>query len=157
MIDDVAVATLMQANPAIEHLNLYANSHLSDLPFTQPLKCTSLRFLDCTGLNSPGLTDSTLLALGAHCPCLEHLVLSWVTKVTDQGASAVALGCPLSLFSLHGNRNISESTLMALERGCAETLSALDVRGCIGIPDGCREEDVLKRRFPLLQVFIIHT
>ncbi len=160
LLDDVALGTLVRANPNLERLVLYADSRLSDEPIARHLapSCRSLRHLDCTGLNSPGISDDSLEALAAHCARLEHLILSWCTRITDHGACAVARRCPLSVLSVHGVLGVGEPLLSALEAGCASTLVALDVRGCVGIsPPAAREPAALVARLPRLETFMLHS
>ena len=80
--------------------------------------------------------------------------MSWVTRVTDIGACAVARGCPLHTLSLHGLKSVGEPSMSALVEHCAATLVALDVRGCVRIEG--RTPEALVRVLPRLTTFVIH-
>ena len=112
--------------------------------------------LDCTGLRQ--LSDASLEALGAGCPALCVLMLTWVVQVTDRGVCAIARGCPhLVTVSLHGIKGVGEASLDALAAGCAASLIELDVRGCIGIPESIRTPECLVQRWPWLRKFALAT
>lgn len=154
LVDDVALGAVVQANPRLATLRLYAASQYSDAPLVMlAQRCARLAVLDCTGLNL--LTDGALTALGAGCPALRQLTLSWVTRLTDVGVCAVAAACPLELLSLHGLRNVGEPSLRALAEHRTRSLTALDVRGCIGMPR--RSPAELLEKLPRLCTFILHT
>jgi hypothetical protein len=155
LVDDVAVTAIAQASRQLASLRLYADSQLGDPPILAVAKASggALTLLDCTGLNA--LTDAAVCALAEHCPRLRHLVLSWVLRLTNSSIAAVAERCPLELLSLHGLRGVTTAALDALAQHRADTLTALDVRGCTAM--GSPTPTELRARLPRLDTFIIHT
>ena len=156
LVSDTALAAVVQANTMLVELRLYAASQYGDAPLVSlATHCRELRCLDCTGLSQ--LTDAALHALGCGCHALEEILLSWVTKVTDDGVLSLARGCPgLTTLSLHGIKGVGLAALDALAEHCAETLVALDVRGCIAL-EGTRTPEQLIQRLPKLVEFVLHT
>jgi hypothetical protein len=155
LVDDVAVTAIAQANRQLASLRLYADSQLGDPPIIAVAKASgsALTLLDCTGLNK--LTDAAVCALAEHCSRLNHLVLSWVLRLTDLSVATLAARCPLQLLSLHGIRGVTTAALDALVQHRAHTLTALDVRGCTAM--GSPTPTDLRARLPRLNTFIIHT
>lgn len=152
-VDDTAVAAVVQANPTLCELRLFAVSQCGDQPLlTVAQYCRRMQTLDLTGLSK--LTDAALVALGSDCRELHTLLLSWATAITDVGVCAVARGCPLACLSLHGLRHVREAALEALATHCAQTLTAIDVRGCLHLERPTQEE--LRRLLPRLTTFVLH-
>lgn len=154
LLDDIAAAAIMQGNPRLVSVTLYANGQLSEAPILSLARAAraSLTQLDFTGLND--LADAPLLALGAVASALHSLSISWCLGVTDVGVAAIAAGCPLEVLSLHGIRGLTAAALDALVAHRAASLVALDVRGCIGM--GCPQPASLRARLPRVHTFVIH-
>uniref|UniRef100_A0A7S4FCU9 F-box/LRR-repeat protein 15-like leucin rich repeat domain-containing protein n=1 Tax=Chrysotila carterae TaxID=13221 RepID=A0A7S4FCU9_CHRCT len=154
LVADLGLSTILQANPHISELRLYADSQFTSAPITVAATvCSTLALVDLTGLSL--VDDAALVALGQSCKRLHEAILSWCTAIGDVGVCALACGCPLQRLSLHGSRLVSTASLDALESSCAATLRGLDVRGCTRIPE--REPCHLRRRFHRLTEFVIHT
>ena len=100
-----------------------------------------------------GACTISLRHLAAHCARLDHLILSWCTRITDRGACAVARRCPLSVLSVHGVLGVGEPLLSALEAGCASTIVALDVRGCKHLSR--REPEAIHEVLPRVTTFVL--
>lgn len=153
-IEDTAVAAVTQGNHALRELRLYAAPQFSNTPLlTLAEHCPQLQLLDCTGLRL--ITDTALVAVAQSCPQLHSLVLSWAVQITDEGVCAIARCCALRLLSVHGLRGITGTTVDTLADHCGLTLNALDVRGCLHVPEKTPEQ--LRERLPRLSVFVLHT
>ncbi|KAG1347564.1 putative Exocyst complex component EXO84B [Cocos nucifera] len=83
---------------------------------------------DCQNLSDQGLSCI------ARCKDLVSLNLTWCVRVTDLGVVAIAQGCrSLEFLSLFGIVGVTDTSLQALSEFCSNTLTTLDVNGCIGI------------------------
>ena len=155
-VDDTALAAIIQVNTGLCELRLFASSQYSDAPLlTLAAGCSNLRHLDCTGLRR--LTDAAVCAIASKCHELRTLLLSWVVELTDKAVIALSQGCPvLETLSLHGIKGVSDVGLAALAQHLSETITALDVRGCILLQDGDFWAEGLRAAFPKLQSMIIH-
>ena len=154
LVDDVALVAVLQANRHVEELRLFACSQYTDAPLLSLLGFGSarLRVLDCTGLSL--LSDAAVTALGACCPQLRELWLTWCKRVTDAGVCAVARGCPLELLSIHGLSTVGEESIAALAEGCHATLRAIDVRGCPRVNQRAPEQ--WATILPRVHEFLLH-
>ncbi|KAL6523759.1 hypothetical protein OROGR_017362 [Orobanche gracilis] len=100
------------------------------------LKCSSLRSLNLYALSS--LTDVAYEKISVLSD-LEFLVLCGAqckkcVRVTDQGAVATAQGCrSLEFLSLFGIVGVTDKSLEVLSSFCSNTVTTLDVNGCVGI------------------------
>ncbi len=153
LVDDVALSTVLQANPAVRELRLFASSQYTDAPLLAAASsCAGLAVLDVTGLGK--LTDGAAIAIGSGCRRLRELYLTWCKALTDAGVCAVARGCPLASLSVHGLDRIGPASLGAIVEHLAPTLVEIDVRGCVGIPN--KSPDELVAVLPKLRQFILH-
>lgn len=82
---------------------------------------------------------------------LRILGCGWVPRVGDLLAKALGESCSRSLesLSLHGNRDLTEEGFDALVQGLESNkkLRALDVRGCVGVPEARRSKEALRAAF----------
>ncbi|KAL2501560.1 F-box protein [Forsythia ovata] len=133
----------------LQSLNLYALSSFTDEAYRKISLLIHLRFLDLCGAQN--LSDDALSCI-AHCTELASLNLTWCVRVTDQGVIAIAEGCrSLEFLSLFGIVGVTDKSLEALSSFCSNTLTTLDVNGCIGIKR--RTHDELLQLFPKLKCF----
>jgi len=152
---DVAINEIIEGCTELEYFNLYANSQLSDDAFVNIDRLRNLTFFDACGFNK--LTDKTLLKLPLN--KLEYLNLSWCGEIEDAGACFVCENSPnLKLFSVHGNRNVTEEMIDSLKRGQQKQekpLEVLDIKGCLNVKT--TDFDALKELFPNLETIKFHT
>ncbi|CAN1800844.1 F-box protein At3g58530 [Linum perenne] len=82
---------------------------------------------------SQHLSDEGLSCI-AKCKKILSLNLTWCIRVTDVGVIAVAESfTSLEFLSLFGIIGVTDKCLEALSSCCSNTLTTLDVNGCIGI------------------------
>ncbi|CAL5420969.1 unnamed protein product [Camellia sinensis] len=116
-ITDGGLCQILLKCSAIQSLNLYALSSFTDEAYKKISILANLRFLDLCGSQN-----------------LASLNLTWCVRVTDEGVIAIAQGCiSLEFLSLFGIIGVTDKCLEALSRFCSNTLTTLDVNGCIGI------------------------
>ncbi|PIN07811.1 hypothetical protein CDL12_19630 [Handroanthus impetiginosus] len=134
-------------------LNLYALSSFTDAAYKKISLLVHLQFLDLCGAQN--LSDDGLSCI-AQCKNLTSLNLTWCVHITDQGVIAIAEGCrSLEFLSLFGIVGVTDKSLEALSSFCSNTITTLDVNGCIGIKRRSREE--LLQLFPKLKCFKVHS
>ncbi|KAE8674292.1 F-box protein [Hibiscus syriacus] len=137
----------------LQSLNLYALSSFTDEAYKKISVLSHLRFLDLCGAQN--LSDYGLTCI-AQCKKLSSLNLTWCIRVTDVGVIAIAEGCTsLEFLSLFGIIGVTDKCLEALSKSCANTITTLDVNGCIGIKR--RSRDDLLKLFPYLRCFKVHS
>nr|XP_010934275.1 F-box protein At3g58530 [Elaeis guineensis] len=137
----------------LQSLNLYALSSFTDKAYERIAYLSHLRFLDLCGAQN--LSDQGLSCI-ARCKDLVSLNLTWCVRVTDMGVMAIAQGCrSLEFLSLFGIVGVTDTSLQALSEFCSNTLTTLDVNGCIGIKRRSRGD--LLQLFPHLKCFKVHS
>ncbi|MBA0692931.1 hypothetical protein Goari_010452, partial [Gossypium aridum] len=115
----------------LQSLNLYALSSFTDEAYKKISVLSHLKFLDLCGAQN--LSDDGLSCI-AKCKKLVSLNLTWCVRVTDVGVIAIAESCTsLEFLSLFGIVGVTDKCLEALCMSCANTMTTLDVNGCIGI------------------------
>ncbi|KAK3156607.1 hypothetical protein QOZ80_2AG0109460 [Eleusine coracana subsp. coracana] len=130
-LTDDGLQEVLQKCSYLESLNLYALSSFTDKVYMGIGSLANLTFIDLCGAQN--LTDDGLSCI-SRCGGLTYLNLTWCVRVTDVGVIAIAQGChSLELLSL----------------------TTLDVNGCIGIKK--RSQDDLRKLFPLLSCFKVHS
>ncbi|XP_047334680.1 F-box protein At3g58530 [Impatiens glandulifera] len=138
---------------SLRSLNLYALSSFTDDSYKVLSSLTQLGFLDLCGAQN--LTDEGLLCI-AKCRNVVSLNLTWCVRITDEGVIAIGEGCPnLEFLSLFGIVGVTDKCLVALSLSCSNTLTTLDVNGCVGIKKRSRED--LLQLFPHLICFKVHS
>lgn len=138
---------------SLQNLNLHALSTLTDEAYKMISRLPHLRFLDLCGAQN--LTDDGLSCI-AMCKNLVSLNLTWCVQVSDVGVIAIAQGCrSLELLSLFGILGVSDRCLEVLSSCCSNTLTTLDVNGCINIKN--RSRDQLLKLFPNVICFKVHS
>jgi len=153
MLFDDGLVEVLDACREIEELYLYACPNFTDTSFTTLNKLSKLCLLDLCGAHL--LSDEGLSAI-SECSKLETLNLTWCINITDVGLQALAENCScLQSLSLHGLLGVSDVGLERLAKSCGNSLKALDVSGCINIKRRSKEE--LRKLFPNLEVFLLHT
>lgn len=120
---------LLKCSP-LKCLNLYALSSFTDEAYKRMQSLVHLRFLDLCGAQN--LSDQGLFCI-AKCKNLRSLNLT-------------------CLFGIVG---VTDNCLEALSRFCSNTITTLDVNGCIGIKRRSREE--LLQLFPYVRCFKVHS
>ncbi|KAH0971879.1 hypothetical protein GBA52_024035 [Prunus armeniaca] len=148
-LTDSGLQQILHGCPCLHSLNLYALSSFTDEAYKRISLLSHLKFLDlCGGQN---LSDEGLSCI-ARCKSLLSLNLTWCVRITDVGVIAVAQGCTsLEFLSLFGIVGVTDKCLESLSRTCSNTITTLDVNGCIGIKKRSRDE--LLQLFPKLQCF----
>ncbi|KAG4151895.1 hypothetical protein ERO13_D04G094700v2 [Gossypium hirsutum] len=137
----------------LQSLNLYALSSFTDEAYKKISVLSHLKFLDLCGAQN--LSDDGLSCI-AKCKKLVSLNLTWCVRVTDVGVIAIAESCTsLEFLSLFGIVGVTDKCLEALSKSCANTMTTLDVNGCIGIKR--RSRDDLLKLFPYLRCFKVHS
>ncbi|XP_024038436.1 F-box protein At3g58530 isoform X2 [Citrus clementina] len=137
---------------SLRSLNLYALSGLTDEAYNKISLLAHLKFLDLCGAQN--LSDEGLACI-AKCKNLVSLNLTWCVRITDVGVMAIAEGCSsLEFLSLFGIVGVTDKCLEVLSRFCSNTLTTLDVNGCVGIK---RSRDELLQLFPHLMCFKVHS
>ncbi|KAK6117516.1 hypothetical protein DH2020_048736 [Rehmannia glutinosa] len=138
---------------SLRRLNLYALSSFTDVAYKKISLLIHLQFLDLCGAQN--LSDDGLSCI-AKCKNLVSLNLTWCVRVTDEGVIAIAENCrSLEFLSLFGIVGVTDKSLEALSSSCSNTITTLDVNGCIGIKR--RSHDQLLRLFPKLRCFKVHS
>ncbi|CAK9148439.1 unnamed protein product [Ilex paraguariensis] len=142
---------------SLQNLNLYALSCFTDEAYEKISLLANLRSLDLCGAQN--LSDQGLSCI-ANCKNLVTLNLTWCVCITDEGVIAIAKGCTSLEFlrkncSLFGIVGVTDKCLEALSKFCSNTLTTLDVNGCIGIKRRSRNE--LLQLFPYLRCFKVHS
>ncbi|XP_024362312.1 F-box protein At3g58530 [Physcomitrium patens] len=152
-LTDEGLVEVINACREIVELYLYASPNFTDTSFITLSKLSELRVLDLCGAHL--LSDDGLSAI-SECSKLETLNLTWCINITDVGLTALAQHCSrLQSLSLHGLLGVSDEGLESLAACCGSSLIALDVNGCINVKRRSKEE--LRRLFPNLKVFLLHT
>nr|KJB61935.1 hypothetical protein B456_009G392400 [Gossypium raimondii] len=137
----------------LQSLNLYALSSFTDEAYKKISVLSHLKFLDLCGAQN--LSDDGLSCI-AKCKKLVSLNLTWCVRVTDVGVIDIAESCTsLEFLSLFGIVGVTDKCLEALSKSCANTMTTLDVNGCIGIKR--RSRDDLLKLFPYLRCFKVHS
>ncbi|KAH9674040.1 F-box protein [Citrus sinensis] len=137
---------------SLRSLNLYALSGFTDEAYKKISLLAHLKFLDLCGAQN--LSDEGLACI-AKCKNLVSLNLTWCVRITDVGVMAIAEGCSsLEFLSLFGIVGVTDKCLEVLSRFCSNTLTTLDVNGCVGIK---RSRDELLQLFPHLMCFKVHS
>ncbi|XP_028056412.1 F-box protein At3g58530 isoform X2 [Camellia sinensis] len=129
-ITDGGLCQILLKCSSLQSLNLYALSSFTDEAYKKISILANLRFLDLCG--SQNLTNEGLYCI-AKCKNLASLNLT-------------------CLFGIIG---VTDKCLEALSRFCSNTLTTLDVNGCIGIKRRSHEE--LLQLFPHLRCFKVHS
>ncbi|KAF5785683.1 putative leucine-rich repeat domain superfamily [Helianthus annuus] len=152
-ITDGGLQHVMVKCSGLKSLNLYALSSFTDGVYKKMLLLAHLRFLDLCGAQN--LSDEALFSI-AKCKNIRTLNLTWCVRVTDAGVIAIGQGCTsLEFLSLFGIVGVTDKCLEALSKFCSNTLTTLDVNGCIGIKRRSREE--LLQLFPYVRCFKVHS
>ncbi|XP_010524781.1 PREDICTED: F-box protein At3g58530 isoform X3 [Tarenaya hassleriana] len=150
--DDGLLQVLLKCSSLLS-LNLYALSSFTDKVYRNISLLANLRFLDLCGAQN--LSDEGL-ALIAKCDKLVSLNLTWCVRITDSGVIAIANSCTsLEFLSLFGIVGVTDKSLETLSKTCSNTITTLDVNGCIGIKRRSHEE--LLQLFPRLTCFKVHS
>ncbi|KVH94701.1 Leucine-rich repeat, cysteine-containing subtype [Cynara cardunculus var. scolymus] len=152
-ITDGGLQHIMVKCSGLKSLNLYALSSFTDGAYKKLSLLGHLRFLDLCGAQN--LSDEGLFSI-AKCKSIRTLNLTWCVRVTDAGVIAIAQGCTsLEYLSLFGIVGVTDKCLEALSEFCSNTITTLDVNGCIGIKKRSRED--LLQLFPYLRCFKVHS
>ncbi|KAL7134070.1 hypothetical protein ABFS83_11G002600 [Erythranthe nasuta] len=152
-LTDKGLQMILAKCSSLQSLNLYALSSFTDIAYKKISLLIHLQFLDLCGAQN--LSDDGLSCI-AKCKNLTSLNLTWCVRITDQGVLTVAQGCrSLEFLSLFGIIGVTDKSLEALSSFCSNTITTLDVNGCIGIKRRSRDE--LLQLFPKLKCFKVHS
>ncbi|XP_050228129.1 F-box protein At3g58530 isoform X1 [Mercurialis annua] len=152
-LTDDGLKQVLSKCSSLQNLNLYALSSFTDKAYRSISNLAHLRFLDLCGAQN--LSDEGLSCI-AKCNNLVSLNLTWCVRLTDVGVIAIAEGCTyLEFLSLFGIVGVTDKCLEALSRSCSNTITTLDVNGCIGIKR--RSHDELLQLFPHITCFKVHS
>ncbi|XP_050379589.1 LOW QUALITY PROTEIN: F-box protein At3g58530 [Argentina anserina] len=123
---------------SLQSLNLYALSSFTDAAYMRIYLLAQLKFLDLCGAQN--LSDEGLSCI-VRCNDLLFLSLTWCVRITDVGVIAIAESCTsLEYLSLFGIVGVTDACLVSLSRTFSNTMTTLDVNGCIGIKRRSRDE-----------------
>ncbi|KAK3030789.1 hypothetical protein RJ639_037170, partial [Escallonia herrerae] len=148
-LTDKGLQQILLKCSSLRCLNLYALSSFTDVAYKMISLLPYLRFLDLCGAQN--LSDQGLSCI-AKCKNLASLNLTWCVRVTDKGVIAIAEGCTsLEFLSLFGIIGVTDKCLEALSRSCSNTMTTLDVNGCVGVKRRSQRE--LLQLFPRLRCF----
>ncbi|EPS65089.1 hypothetical protein M569_09687, partial [Genlisea aurea] len=152
-LTDEGLHMISQKCSSLKSLNLYALSSLTDAAYRNVALLVNLQDLDLCGAQN--LSDEGLSSI-AKCKNLVAINLTWCIRITDRGVIAIAEGCRnLEFLSLFGIVGVTDASLAALSRSCSDTLTTLDVNGCIGVKR--RDRGQLLELFPKLKCFKVHS
>ncbi|KAL6141562.1 hypothetical protein ACLB2K_059850 [Fragaria x ananassa] len=159
-LTDFGLQQILNSCSSLQSLNLYALSSFTDEAYKRISLLARLKFLDLCGAQN--LSDEGLSCI-ARCNGLLSLSLTWKLKlpnscvrVTDVGVIAIAESCTsLEYPSLFGILGVTDACLDSLSRTCSNTITTLDMNGCIGIKRRSRDE--LLKLFPKLRCFKVHS
>ncbi|KAK6126844.1 hypothetical protein DH2020_039405 [Rehmannia glutinosa] len=173
-ISDTGIELITYNCPKLKVFSIYWNVRVSDLGIKNLVKncklvidlnvsgyvaykkislLIHLQFLDLCGAQN--LSDDGLSCI-SKCKNLVSLNLTWCVRVTDEGVIAIGESCrSLEFLSLFGIVGVTDKSLEALSSSCSNTITTLDVNGCIGIKR--RSHDQLLRLFPKLRCFKVHS
>ncbi|XP_034907821.1 F-box protein At3g58530 isoform X1 [Populus alba] len=152
-LTDGGLQQILSKCSSLQSLNLYALSSFTDKAYKKISSLPLLKFLDLCGAQN--LSDEGLSCI-AKCKNIVSLNLTWCVRVTDVGVVAIAEGCTsLEFLSLFGIVGVTDKCLEVLSRFCSNTVTTLDVNGCIGIKRRSRDE--LLQLFPRLRCFKVHS
>lgn len=128
-LEDRSMAALALCMTRLRHLNLRANTALSDAGLLPLVRANRrLELLNLSGCSL--ITSAVLVELGHCCTRLLSLNISMCVLVTDAGVCALAIGCrKLQAVNLAGIRNLTEVGLCGLAESCPNLLM-LNVTGC---------------------------
>mmetsp|Transcript_7406 Transcript_7406/g.12793 ORF Transcript_7406/g.12793 Transcript_7406/m.12793 type:complete len:350 (+) Transcript_7406:176-1225(+) len=152
-VRDAGVSAVILGNPQLRSLILYANSQLTDDSFVSLELLPDLRAVDLCGMQR--MTDKGLQSL-AGCTNLTSLNLTWCVNMTDEGILPVAAACPhLRMLSVHGVRTVTDALIETLANTCKDTLTTIDVKGCMNIKRRSLEEVLVL--LPNITCFSVHS
>ncbi|KAL6133807.1 hypothetical protein ACLB2K_066040 [Fragaria x ananassa] len=158
-LTDFGLQQILNSCSSLQSLNLYALSSFTDEAYKRISLLAHLKFLDLCGAQN--LSDEGL-SCKARCNGLLSLSLTWCVRVTDVGVIAIAESCTsleylrkIQNCSLFGIVGVTDACLDSLSRTCSNTITTLDVNGCIGIKRRSRDE--LLKLFPKLRCFKVHS
>ena len=148
------------AGARLARLNLYAAAKFRDGTYRKLGEALrGLVALDLTGARELGSASLGAIARGSG-RTLAELNLTWCVGIDAAGGALLARHWRRPrLLSLHGLARVDGGALVALARhtAAAETLTTLDVRGCVGVPPEMRTREGLLELFPRLGTFVVHT
>ncbi|KAI8558875.1 hypothetical protein RHMOL_Rhmol04G0130100 [Rhododendron molle] len=135
-VTDTGIEHLVKNCKNIVDLNLSGCKNISDKSLQ--LIADNYQHLKCLNLTRCiKLTDGGLCKIFVKCSSLHSLNLYAVSRcvrVTDEGVIPLAEGCTsLEFLSLFGIVGVTDKCLEALSKFCSNTITTLDVNGCIGI------------------------
>lgn len=155
-LSDKSLQLVADNYPELESLNLTRCVKMRDSGLQQVfVKCSFLQSLNIYALSS--FTDEAYkkISVLSH---LKFLDLCGAQNLSDDGLSCIAK-CKklvsLNLTCLFGIVGVTDKCLEALSKSCANTMTTLDVNGCIGIKR--RSRDDLLKLFPYLRCFKVHS
>ncbi|KAA8521570.1 hypothetical protein F0562_012243 [Nyssa sinensis] len=104
-------------------------------PLMPVCKSISLRSLSIR--NCPGVGNASLAMLGRLCPQLQHVDLSGLDGITDEGCLPLIESCEngLAMVNLSGCVNLTDKVVSAIAKLHGGTLELLNLDGCIHITD----------------------
>eukprot|EP00899_Mesostigma_viride_P008360 jgi/Mesvir1/17525/Mv08779-RA.1 len=157
LVTDAGICQVAQSCPGLRHLSIRQVGRTSACIDAIAANCRELRYFDMAGCRSGGMSVATL---AEGCSKLEHLDVSWLYIVTQQGLAAVVQHCTqLRIFeatdNVLGNRNlawlikelgprlrvldlsynlVTDATIELVARHCSG-LRELTLRGCRDVTD----------------------
>ncbi|RUP43509.1 hypothetical protein BC936DRAFT_137067 [Jimgerdemannia flammicorona] len=131
-VTDKILARLMEKCKAIERIDLHLCSKIHDSSVYLISTTLGSTLTDLTLSQCERLTNASVFALAAHCPCLKTLDISHLL-VTDVSLRELAESCTsLEWLSLAYCEFLTEASIMFLRERCAR-LKFVDLDGCYGM------------------------
>lgn len=131
------VRALLNCGSKLKSLALVKCMGIKDMAYEVPMfsRCKSLRSLSIR--NCPGFGSTSLTVLAKYCPQLQHVDLSGLYGITDDGLLSLLKSCEAGLVkvNLSGCVNLTDEVVLALARQHGETLELLNLDGCRKITD----------------------
>ncbi|KAK9079492.1 hypothetical protein SSX86_001164 [Deinandra increscens subsp. villosa] len=107
-----------------------------DLSFKTPLsRCSTLKTLSVE--NCPGFGDSSLMFFGQFCPELQHVELTGLHRITDDGFTRLIKCCEAGLVNVNISRcvNLTDHVVCEMSKVHGGTLEVLNLNGCRSVTD----------------------
>ncbi|XP_076953031.1 EIN3-binding F-box protein 1-like [Bidens hawaiensis] len=107
-----------------------------DLSFNGPSsRCNTLKTLSVN--NCPGFGNGSLMLIGQLCPELQHVELTGLHGITDNGFTPLIESCEAGLVKVNisGCVNITDNTVCEITKLHGGTLEVLNLNGCRSVTD----------------------
>ncbi|KAI7753781.1 hypothetical protein M8C21_022217 [Ambrosia artemisiifolia] len=127
---------LVSHDTKLKSLTLKNCLGFKDLAFQIPSsRCTTLKTLSVQ--NCPGFGNSSLMLAGQLCPELQHVELTGLHRITDDGFTPLIECCEAGLVKVNisGCINLTDKMVCEMSKVHGGTLEALNLNGCRSVTD----------------------